>query len=142
MKTFLLLSLSLLSGCAYTRPIATIQHADGSGETKLSYVVAGGVIRPGVIAVFAEVKGSNSPVILMQASGPPIAPSITGAAGNVAAAATLSGLWPDQSDNVSTVIQDEPRAPMIQPPKMPATPRRPVKSPHDNRAPAHPKGHP
>lgn len=107
-----------LSGCAYVRPIATIKHADGSGETKITYVVAGGIVRPGVIAVFAEVKGSNSPVILMNASGPPIAPSITGAAGNVASAATLSGLWPEHKENVSTttVIQDEPRAGPIPPP--------------------------
>jgi len=130
------LALVALCGCAYVRPIATIKHADGSGETKLSFVVAGGIVRPGVIAVFAEVKGSNSPVILMNASGPPIAPSITGAAGNVAAAATLSGLWPDQSDHVSstTVIQDEPRAGPIPPP--PPPPARPPSWPPGHR----PKG--
>lgn len=141
MKALLLLPL-LLCGCAYTRPIAVIQHADGSGETKLSYVVAGGIIRPGVIAVFAEVKGSNTPVMFLNASGPPIAPSITGAAGNVAAAATLSGLWPDHSDNISstTVIQDEPRAGPIVPPSPPSTSRPPFGPPPWHGTKPHNKG--
>lgn len=124
-----------LTGCAYSRPITTIKHADGSGETTYRYIGVGGIVRPGMGVIVCEVKGSNSPMVLMNASGPPIAPSITGAAGNVASAAVLGGLWPQDSINTTTVIQDEPRAGPIPPPNPPVHP--PNGRPPSNRPPRH-----
>jgi hypothetical protein len=141
LKNLITISLALLCGCAYTRTIAVVPHADGSGTNYYKYLVAGGIIRPGVIVVFTETIGSNAgPAVLTQGIGPPIAPSVTGAAGNVAAAATLSGLWPDQSDNDSTtVIANPPHAPMIDPPRPvhpPNAPSRPsFNRPPNNRPP-------
>ncbi|MCI0423624.1 MAG: hypothetical protein L0312_31135 [Acidobacteria bacterium] len=143
LKNLTAISLSLLAlcGCAIKGTIA-IPRADGTGTNYYGYAGVGGVLRPGIMIVFAE-SGTNGPPVLASASGPPIAPSVTGAAGNVAAAATLSGLWPNRSDNnTTTVIANEPHAGPIIPPKIPKPPARPPKFPHDNRQPDHPKGHP
>jgi hypothetical protein len=133
LRNLLTISLALLCGCQIKGTIAIPRH-DGKGTNYYNYAGVGGIIRPGIMIVFAE-SGTNGPPVLASASGPPIAPSITGAAGNVAAAATLSGLWPDQSDNDSTtVIANPPHAPMIDPPRPVHPPNAPSRPPF-NRPP-------
>jgi hypothetical protein len=128
----------ILCGCFTSRTIS-VATPDGTATNYFTYVAAGGLIRPGTITVFMQTKGTNSSTVLQQASGPPIAPSITGAAGNVAAAATLSGLWPDQSDRISstTVIQDDsphtPNPPPIVIPSRPPFGPPPWHDQHGNR---------
>lgn len=120
MKFLLLVSLAALTGCATSRDICVIKHADGSGETRYKYIAAGGIIRPGVIVVVCETVGSNAPVVLTQASGSPILPSVVQMSGVVGAAATLGGtLKPDETHNSSTtVIQEQQRQtpPPVNPP--------------------------
>lgn len=103
MKALLILPL-LLCGCASSRNIATILHADGSGYTTYKYITAGGIIRPGVIVIVAETVGSNAPVVLTQASGSPILPSAVQMSGMVGAAATLGAtLRPDEHNSSTTL---------------------------------------
>lgn len=126
----------LLCGCSYSRKLATVHHVDGSGTTSYRAIHAGGILRPGVIVVVSQTLGSNPPVVLVQASGPPAAPSLTGAAGMVATAAAFgAALGRDEGGNQTTVIMDEPRAPMIDPPKPPKPPN-PVVHPPNGRPPA------
>lgn len=127
-----LLPLLLLCGCATHGRIA-VPTIHG-GTNYYSYLAVGGIIRPGVIVVFAESNTNGQPV-LAQGIGSPIAPSVLGVAAHVGSGLALgSTLRPDEENTI--VIENEPHAPMIDPPPKP---RRPVKSPHDNRAPDHPK---
>jgi hypothetical protein len=141
LKLLCLAPLLALCGCAISRDIATVQHEDGSGVTKYRYVAAGGIFRPGVIFVVSQTTGSNPPAILIQASGSPMAPSVLGAAGMVGAAAALGATLPDNDYNATTVIANEPHAPMMEPPRMPPRPpahppnRPPINRPPNNRPP-------
>lgn len=140
----LLIILPVLCGCSYSRNLATVPHVDGSGSTSYRAIHAGGILRPGVIVVVSQTLGSNPPVVLVQASGPPAAPSLTGAAGMVATAAAFGAALGQDEGNQTTVIMDEPRAPMIDPPPKPPKPvvhppngRPPANRPPNNRPPGH-----
>lgn len=135
MKLLILAPIALLVGCRSSGTIATIQHADGSGYTRYDYVAVGGGARPGTMIVVAQTVGSNAPVVLSNASGPPVVPAALGGAANIATGATLAGLWPDRDENVTTVIQGEPRAPMMEPPTRP--PRPPARPPNSTWPPGH-----
>lgn len=104
-----------LCGCAQSRNIATVKHADGSGATHYRYIAAGGFFRPGVIVVVSETVGSNAPVVLTQASGAPMAPGLMGTPAAIAEAA-LIGRGLAKSGNETTVIRDDPAPGPIMPP--------------------------
>lgn len=117
MRLLLLLSL-LLCGCSYTKPLARVPHLDGSGYTEYRVVAAGGALRPGVIVVVAQTVGSNAPVILTQANGPPMLPNLFGNATG-AAAGLFAGYaigHDDHEGGNTTVIQGDPREGPIVPP--------------------------
>lgn len=127
---------ALVTGCKTTGTIA-IPRTDGSGTNYYHYAGVGGVIRPGIMIVFAE-SGSNGPPVLAQGVGSPIAPSILGVAAHVGGGLALgSTLRPDE-ESTTTVIQGEPRAGPIVPPEVPRPSRPPFgpppwhgKSPHN-----------
>lgn len=116
--SFLFVLCLSLFGCATSRDIVIIPHADGSGYTRYKYIAAGGIIRPGVIMVVAETIGSNAPVVMTQASGSPILPSAVQMSGFIGAAATLGATHkPDETHNSSTtVIQEGQRSTTPGPP--------------------------
>lgn len=130
----------MLSGCAFSRDIAKVKHFDGSGETTYRYIAAGGIFRPGVIVIVSQTIGSNAPAVLVQASGPPAAPSLLGGAGEIASAFVFGKALGDRENNNTTIIQGDPPAPMIVPPTLPTVddfphprpPRNRAKSPHNN----------
>lgn len=126
---YLILLLSLLTGCSYSKSLGRVQHPDGSGWTEYRTLSAGGITRPGVLVIISQTFGSNPPVVLTKAEGPPMAPNLLGNATG-AAAGLFAGYAIGNDDNGgnTTVIQSEPRAPMIVPPKPP--PPAPVHSPN------------
>ena len=137
------LILCLLVGCSYNKPLGRVPHLDGSGYTEYRVMAGGGVLRPGVIVIVSQTLGSNPPVVLTQASGPPMAPNLLG---NATGAATglLAGYAIGRGSgdgDTTTIIQGEPPAPMMEPPKAP--PKPPVHPPNgrppDNRPPHRPK---
>ncbi len=127
MKLLFLVFAGIVGGCATSRTIATIKHADGSGVTTYKYIAAGGIIRPGVIVLVQETVGNNAPVVLTQASGSALAPSVISASGIVGAAATLGAtLRPDKSQNTSTTTLNQVEPPGAPRPTLPpSSPSRP-----------------
>lgn len=122
LRSLITISLLAACGCSYSREIGKVKHLDGSGTTTYRAIHAGGLIRPGVIVVVSQTLGSNAPVVLVQASGPPAAPSLTGAAGLVAQAATFGAALNRGGGDDTTIIVDDERSPMMEPPKMPPNP--------------------
>lgn len=136
----------LVSGCSYNKHLGRVPHLDGSGYTEYRVLAGGGVLRPGVIVIVSQTLGSNPPVVLTQANGPPMAPNLlgnaTGAATGLLAGYAI-GRGSDSGDT-TTIIQGDPPAPMMEPPKAPAKPpvhppngRPPNNRPPHNRPPKH-----
>lgn len=149
--TYLLISILVsiavaLCGCRSAGKIADVQHADGNGFTRFSYVAVGGGTRPGAMIVISQIFGTNTtpPTVVATAHGPPATSALLGLVGDVGSAATLGALWPNQHENNSstTVIQGDPPAPPIVPPT-PARPSRPPWGPPNGWEGRHPhnRGH-
>ena len=142
-----LLVIPLLCGCAMSRDIATIPHADGNGYTKVTYVAVGGGARPGTMLVFAQSYATNGtnvtipPVVLNGANGAPALPSILGGAAGIAgqvgaAFAYGTGFESDKTTiNNSVIPANPPPAPPVSPPPAPRPPWGPPpgrpRSPHN-----------
>lgn len=107
--------LLLLCGCSYSKPIK---------GTNLRAIHVGGVLRPGVVLVVDDSGGTNAPTIFTQASGPAVLGNMLGTATGAAAGFFAGYAVGENSSDTTTVIQGDPHAPMIEPPK-PSPPSRP-----------------
>ena len=126
----LALLLLTAAGCSYNKPLGRVPHLNGSGYTEYRYISAGGIIRPGLGVIVAQTFGTNPPpAVLIQGQGPPMAPNLLG---NATGAATglLAGyaLGRGSDGDTTTIIQGDPPAPMMDPPKAP--PKPPVHPPN------------
>lgn len=139
MMKFAALVLLALCGCSYVKPLQRVMHPDGTNYTQFFYIRGGGALGPGLGAIVYHSTGGNPPAVLVQGTGPPMAPNLLG---NATGAATglLAGyaIGRGSSDgDTTTIIQGDPPAPMMEPPKAPPQPpvHPPNGRPPDNRPP-------
>jgi hypothetical protein len=139
MRFAILLPLLALTGCmSYSREVANVKHVDGSGTTTYRAIHAGGILRPGVIVVVSQTLGSNPPIVLVQASGPPMTPALMGAAGTVGAAFALGAALKPDENTTTTVIEAAPtvvKPPSVIKPPAPTPVPTPPNRPPGNRPP-------
>lgn len=134
---FCLILLSALCGCSYSKSLGRVQHPDGSGWTEYRTLSAGGITRPGVLVIISQTFGSNPPVVLTKAEGPPMAPNLLGnATGTAAGLFAGYAIGKDDGGGNTTIIQGDEPSPMIEPPKPPKPPPNPVVRPPNGRPPA------